>query len=194
MSLAKCLREVVEILEDAGVPHMLTGSLASAYYAAPRATQDVDLVIDTDPAALDRVVSGLAGAGFYVDQGAAHEALKSHGQFNAIDPVGGWKVDLIIKKDRPFSRTEFARRASASLLGVEVSVASLEDVLLAKLEWSQLGDSELQRRDVTQLLERAGDRLDLSYVERWVVDLGLSDEWKDARERAGSQLGKDDAS
>ncbi len=112
MSLAKFLREVVEIPEDSGVPHMLTGSLASAYYAVPRATQDVDLVIDTDQVALDRVVVGLASAGYYVDQGAAQEALESHGQFNAVDPVGGWKVDLIIKKDRSFSRTEFDRRAS----------------------------------------------------------------------------------
>lgn len=190
MSLAGFLREVVEILKGAGVPHMLTGSLASAYYATPRATQDVDLVIDAaEGSALDRVVVGLASAGYYVDRDAAQEALRSHGQFNAIDPVGGWKVDLIIKKDRSFSRAEFDRRASASLLGVEVSVASLEDVVLAKLEWSKLGDSELQRRDVTQLLERAGARLDLSYVERWVRDLGLDDEWTNARERARFRLG-----
>ena len=185
---------MIEALEDSGVPHMLTGSLASAYYATPRATQDVDLVIDTDSVGLDRVVGRLADAGYYVDQGAAQQALESHGQFIAIDPVGGWKVDLIIKKDRLFSRTEFDRRAPASLLGVEVSLASLEDVLLAKLEWGQLGDSELQRRDVTQLLERAGDRLDLAYVERWVRDLGLSDEWKDAKERARFRFGQDDAS
>jgi len=194
VSLAKFLREVVEILEDAGVPHMLTGSLASAYYATPRATQDVDLVIDTDPAALQRVVVKLSEAGYYVDEGAALAALESKGQFNAIDPAGGWKVDLIIKKDRSFSRTEFDRRISASMLGVEVSLASLEDVLLAKLEWSQMGDSELQRRDVVQLLERAGERLDGPYVERWVLDLGLSDEWKNARERARFHLGQDDAS
>lgn len=194
MSLAKFLREVVEILEDSGVPHMLTGSLASAYYATPRATQDVDLVIDTDPAALERVVVKLSEAGYYVDKAAALAALESKGQFNAIDPGGGWKVDLIIKKDRSFSRTEFDRRISASMLGVEVSLASLEDVLLAKLEWSQMGDSELQRRDVVQLLERAGERLDVAYVERWVLDLGLSDEWKNARERARLHLGQDDAS
>jgi hypothetical protein len=194
VSLATFLRAVVEILEDSGVPHMLTGSLASAYYAAPRATQDVDLVIDIDPVALDRVVARLREAGYYVDQGAARQALESKGQFNAIDPVGGWKVDLIIKKDRLFSRTEFDRRTAASLLGVEVSLASLEDVLLAKLEWSQLGDSELQRRDVVQLLERSGDRLNLSYVERWVGDLGLSGEWEDAKARAQFEAREGDAS
>jgi hypothetical protein len=90
---------------------------------------------------------------------------------------------LIIRKDRAFSRTEFERRQTTSLLGVDVSLASLEDVLLAKLEWSKLGDSELQRRDVVQLLERAGSRLDVPYVERWVTALDLSQEWEDAKKR-----------
>ena len=37
---------------------MLTGSLASAYYATPRATQDIDLVIDAGAETLDRAVTG----------------------------------------------------------------------------------------------------------------------------------------
>ena len=45
MSVAAFLRQVAEILDEAGVPYMLTGSLASAYYAVPRATQDLDVVI-----------------------------------------------------------------------------------------------------------------------------------------------------
>jgi hypothetical protein len=183
LSLAEFLRQVVEVLEDAGIPYMLTGSLASAYYATPRATQDIDLVIDAGAEALERAVAGLGEAGYYVDRGAALDALASHGQFNAIDASAGWKVDFIIRRDRAFSRTEFERRETASLLGVDVSLASLEDVLIAKLEWSKLGDSELQRRDVVQLLERAGPRLDMPYVERWVAALDLSEEWDDAKQR-----------
>jgi hypothetical protein len=44
-----------------------------------------------------------------------------------------------------------------------VSIASLEDILIAKLEWSQLRDSALQRQDVPQLLKRAWGRLDRDY-------------------------------
>jgi hypothetical protein len=183
LSLAAFLGRIVGILREAGIPHMLTGSLASAYYAAPRATQDVDLVIEAGAEALDRAVRGLSDAGYYVDRAAAMAALRTQGQFNAIDPESGWKVDLIIRKDRSFSRTEFARRKSAELVGVEVSLATLEDVLLAKLEWIKLGDSELQRRDVAQLLGRAGEALDLEYVERWVAELDLETEWSQARER-----------
>lgn len=54
-----------------------------------------------------------------------------------------------------------------------MSIARLEDILIAKLAWSRLGDSALQRRDVLQLLKRTWERLDPAYVEKWVGDLGL---------------------
>jgi hypothetical protein len=187
VNLTTFLKRVVEILDEAEVPYMLTGSLAAAYYATPRATQDIDVVVEAEESGIDRVVQGLSDAGCYVDRTAALEALRTRGQFNAIDPETGWKVDLIVRKDRSFSRTEFGRREKASLLGVEVSLASLEDVLIAKLEWSTLGDSELQRRDVLQLLERSGDRLDLDYVERWIGELGLNAEWKAIQDRLGDE-------
>ena len=145
MSITSFLQRVAQILEGAGVPYMLTGSLAAAYYATPRATQDIDVVIDTQEPGLEKLVQGLLDAGLYVGRDAALDAWRTQGQFNAIDPTSGWKVDLIVRKDRSFSRTEFDRRERADLLGIEVSLASLEDVLIAKLEWARMGDSDLQR-------------------------------------------------
>lgn len=171
MSLAALLQRVVDVLADAGVPHMLTGSLAAAYYSVPRATQDVDVVVALTEDGILRVVRALSQAGYYVDRAAALEALKTRGQFNAIDPETGWKVDLIIRKDRPFSETEFDRRERASVFGIEVSLTTLEDLLIAKLESGR-------RSDVRQLLERAGHDIDRVYVETWVERLGLDDEWR----------------
>jgi len=184
MTLATFLQRVFQILDEAGVPYMLTGSLASAYYAVPRATQDIDLVVEIEAPGVERLVRGFREAECYVDRDAALDAWRSRGQFNAIDPESGWKVDVMVRKDRPYSKTEFARRQRASLLGVEVTIASLEDVLIAKLEWSRLGDSALQRRDVVQLLERTWGRLDRDYLERWISELGLESEWREARNRA----------
>jgi hypothetical protein len=191
MSLTAFLRQVIEILDEAGVPYMLTGSLASAYYAIPRATQDLDVVIATEEAGVEEVVRGLQKADWYVDGHAALEAYRTRGQFNAIDPSSGWKADFIIRKDRPYSLTEFGRRVRVSLLDLEVSIASLEDLLIAKLEWSRLGDSALQRQDVLQLLERAWERLDRDYVEEWVAELGLTSEWETARRRVTEAKAED---
>lgn len=183
MSLPEFLARVVGIIEGAGVPYMLTGSLAAAYYATPRATQDVDLVIDTTEERVRTLVEGLQAVGCYVDIDAALQAWRSRGQFNAIDPDRGWKVDLIVRRDRPFSVQEFGRRAAASVLGVELFLASVEDVILSKLEWARLGDSELQRRDVLQLVERRRGELDLGYIERWTDALGVRDEWDEVLRR-----------
>ncbi len=193
MSLKEFLQKVVEILDEGGVPYMLTGSLASAYYAVPRATQDLDVVIEAEEAGIDRIVRGLSEAGCYVDRDAAIEAHRTHGQFNAIDPTSGWKADLIVRKDRPYSWVEFDRRALVSLLDVQVTIASLEDVLIAKLEWSRPGDSALQRRDVLQLLERTWEQIDHSYVEKWVTELGLRSEWEDAVSQVARLSGEEGA-
>jgi hypothetical protein len=178
VGLASFLTAVVEVLEDARVPYMLTGSIAAAYYARPRATQDVDFVVDPGPKRIDDIVDRLLAKGFYVSREAAHEAYQVRGQFNAIDPEQGWKVDLIIRKTREFSKTEFQRRRREELFGIEVGFATLEDLIIAKLEWSQLGDSELQRQDIRNLLEIAGDSVDETYMIRWIDALGLQEAWE----------------
>jgi hypothetical protein len=183
LSLTNFLATVVRLLEDAGIPYMLTGSLAAAFYAAPRATQDVDLVIEATDRQIDVLLDGLLAEGLYVSKEAAHEAFRAAGQFNVVDPETGWKADLIVRRNRPFSLEEFGRRRSARLLGVEVALTSLEDLVIAKLEWSTLGDSELQRRDLATLIDASGATLDRTYVEHWVDELGLETAWRDLLNR-----------
>jgi hypothetical protein len=177
VSLATFLALIARSLREAKIPFMLTGSLAAAYYGAPRATQDLDLVIKSGPESLLQFASALRAAGLYVDLDAALEALRTGGQFNAIDPSTGWKADLIVRKARPFSESEFGRRQHRELLGVEIALVTLEDLIIAKLEWSEIGNSELQRRDIRELLEIAGDSLDRTYLERWINALNLQEAW-----------------
>lgn len=177
MSLASFLALIARALRESDIPFMLTGSLAAAFYGAPRATQDLDLVIEAQPDSLIRFVKDLQSAGLYVDLDSALEALRTGGQFNAIDPSTGWKADLIIRKSRPFSESEFGRRQQRELLGIDIGLATLEDLIIAKLEWSELGDSELQRRDIRELLEMAGDEIDRKYLARWIGALNLQHAW-----------------
>jgi hypothetical protein len=178
VSLESFLTTIARALNEAQVPFMLTGSLAAAFYGTPRATQDIDLVIEAQAENLDRLIQNLEDAGLYVDRGAAIEAVDTAGQFNAIDPTSGWKADLIVRKTREFSKTEFQRRRGEELFGIEVGLTTLEDLIIAKLEWSQLGDSELQRRDIRNLLELAGDSVDETYMTRWIGALGLQEAWE----------------
>ena len=181
MNLAALLAGTVAHLEQADVPYMITGSVASSYHGEPRATRDLDIVIDPDPAGIARLVEEIRAAGLYVDRDAALRALDDRAQFNAIDATTGWKVDFLIRKDRPLSREEFGRRARANLLGTLAWIASPEDTVIAKLEWAVASGSDRQLRDVAAMLEVGGESLDLAYVDRWVAGLGLDVAWSSAQ-------------
>lgn len=178
MTLEALLRAACDALRDTGVPFMLTGSVATAFHGASRATMDVDFVIDPTMAQLDLLVTRIVASGAYVSLEAAHDAFRTRAMFNVIDPDTGWKADLIIRKDRPFSVMEFERRETAEFFGTVIHVATLEDVVLSKLEWAKLGGSARQLDDVRGLLRiRAGD-VDLAYIERWVDVLGVRAQWQ----------------
>jgi hypothetical protein len=184
VGFAGLLADVIGRLDGAGIPHMITGSLASSYHGEPRSTQDLDIVIDPSPTALTQLVDDLVDAGFYVDAGTAEAALLDRSQFNAIGP-DVTKVDFIIRKDRPFSIEEFARRERADLLGTIGFVATAEDLVVAKLEWAAASGSDRQRRDVLGMLRVAVD-LDEAYIERWATALGLDQAWRAVRDEARS--------
>jgi len=181
VSLAALLSGTIARLERAGVPYMITGSVASSYHGEPRATRDLDIVIDPDRGGIDRLVGELEAAGLYVDAEAALRALGDRTQFNAIDAATGWKVDFLVRKDRPFSREEFTRRIRADLLGTTAWLASPEDTIIAKLEWAMASGSDLHLGDAAGMLDIGGDSLDLVYVGRWVADLGLRGPWSRAQ-------------
>lgn len=91
MSLAAFIHTVVAILDGADVPYMLTGLLAAAYYATPRATQGVDVVIDAPEEGIERLVDGLLESGFYVDRAAAMNAWRTH-----ADRAAAWACQLCV--------------------------------------------------------------------------------------------------
>jgi len=171
------LRELLEmaagVLEGAGIPYMIVGSLASTFHGEPRATQDVDIVIDPQPDQLVELVRSFDAEMFYV--GDAQQALASRGMFNVIDIAGGWKIDFIVRRDRPFSTTELSRRIDAEVLGIHLSMATAEDTIVAKLEWAATSGSERQLADAAAVIAVSGDLLDWEHLRRWTEDLGVTD-------------------
>jgi hypothetical protein len=182
---ADLLARITALLDGVGIPYMLTGSFASTLFGAPRATQDIDIVIDPTLGALEKLLHTLPEDGYYVSREAARAAYGAEGMFNLVDYATGWKVDLIIRKRRSFSQEEFRRRRPVDMLGMRLFVASAEDVIVAKLEWAKLGESERQLRDVAGILRGQGEALDMTYIERWVSAMQLTPQWTAARALAG---------
>jgi hypothetical protein len=182
------------LLDAAGVPYMLTGSFASGFHGAPRATQDIDIVISPNLGSLNRFLHLLTDDKYYVSRDAALDAYSRESLFNVVDFASGWKIDLICRKARAFSVAEFERRSRHDLAGLDIFVASAEDVVLAKLEWAKLAQSSRQVEDAAGIVRVQGDKLDSSYIEKWVEVLGLRDEWLKAKTLAGLAVAADEAS
>ncbi|OWY61702.1 hypothetical protein B7486_62395, partial [cyanobacterium TDX16] len=130
-------------------------------------------------------LAGLDRDRWYV--GDAETALARRDQFNLIDLTSGWKIDLVIRKDRPFSHSELARRRIRPIAGTSMPVAAAEDVVLSKLEWAAASGSERQVADAVSVLAAVADEIDLEYLRRWADELGVRDELEEALGAAGLQ-------
>ena len=182
MSQAELLRTVVELLETAGIPHMVVGSYASSFHGEPRMTRGIDLVVDPSEEALHLLVDLVDRDRFYL--GDVMDAFHSRSMFNLIEPSTGWKIDFVLRKDRPFSLAEFDRRTPARIGGIDVYLASAEDTMLAKLEWGKASSSDRQFDDAIAIA--ATQDLDIDYLTEWADELGLAEELNSALERAAS--------
>jgi hypothetical protein len=163
------LSDVVGRLDRAAIPYMLTGSIALSYYAQPRMTRDIDLVVEL--AGRDaKSVEALFTPGYYVSDVDIDRALTDAGMFNVLHLDKLVKVDLIVRKDAPYRRHEFTRRQRVPMPGFAAWIVSREDLILSKLAWAKDSGSEMQLRDVRALL--AGD-VNRKYLERWAPELSV---------------------
>ena len=168
---SRVLLDVVTRLDREGIAYMVSGSLALSAYVRPRMTRDIDIVVDVGPAQFDALLRAFSGD-YYLDDQAARRAVAERRLVNAVHEATLVKVDLVIRKDTPFRKTEFERRRIVTVHGQPVQVVSPEDLLLSKLLWGAESGSAVQLEDAKQLIRL---ELDWPYVERWAAVLEISD-------------------
>jgi hypothetical protein len=161
-------------LDAAGIPYMIGGSVASSVHGPPRATNDVDIVIAPTAAQLDQFLGTVSE--YYVNRSAARDAFRRRSMFNVIDTPSGNKADLMFLQPRPYSTAELQRRVRVSFAGQDIYVASAEDVILSKLEWSKMGESDRQFQDAAKVALARWPDLDIEYLRKWAVELDVFDE------------------
>ena len=150
------LQDAIARLESAGIAYMLTGSVALSYYAEPRMTRDVDLVVAL--AGLDpKSIVALFAPDYYIAEADVGRAIAARSMFNVLHLGKVVKLDFIVRKDTPYRRREFERRKAVQMPGFEAWIVSREDLILSKLAWAKESGSELQLRDVGALLAAGAD-------------------------------------
>jgi hypothetical protein len=173
------LKSVTAQLEGAGIAYMVTGSMAANFYAVPRMTRDIDLVVELSERDVDRVTL-LFQQEYYIDRDMVQRAVRDHAMFNMIHNALVVKVDCVVRKETEYRREEFARRRAITVADLQVFIVSPEDLILSKLDWAKESRSQMQLDDVRNLL-RSVQGLDTEYLNRWADRLGLTTLYQEVR-------------
>jgi hypothetical protein len=186
MDHSELLRYVATVLDRLHLRYFVTGSTATIFFGEPRFTNDIDVVVTLPPQRVAEFCRAFPSPEFYLSEDAVRQAAAERAQFNIIHPSSGLKVDVIVPPDSPYNRGRFVRalrvRPSPDY---EVSFASIEDVVLKKMEYYREGGSEKHLRDITGVLRISGDRIDQAYVAEWATKLGLESIWQAVLARVG---------
>lgn len=185
MSQQELLKKVIQVLEDAGIQYMITGSVVSSLQGEPRSTHDIDMVIAIEKTAAKKLVEAFPPPDFYLDEHSVLDAINMQGMFNLINVKEGDKVDFWILTDEPFDRSRFSRKYTEEFMGLKMQVSSPEDTILAKLRWTKLsGGSEKQFTDAVRVYEVQFEKLDIEYLEHWARKLDIESIWKRLKDEA----------
>jgi len=132
MNLLDALRKIIVTLNEQRIEYALCGGLAMAVYALPRATLDIDIMIEAD--SLDRTKQAVHGLGFILNaipmefQGGK---VLIH-RISRIDSNSGEVLLLDLLIVTPETRQAWESRLSVEWEGGTLSVISPEGLILLK--------------------------------------------------------------
>jgi hypothetical protein len=155
--LETALVEIASFLDEMQWPYMLIGGLAVALWGEPRATLDVDVSIWVEPEAFDEAV-GRISASFRTIPDALEFARRS--RVVPIVTSHGIRGDLVLAA-LPQERELISHARQKAVGGVQIPVASVEDLILMKL----ISERQKDLDDAKRLLRRFRTTLDAPYLE-----------------------------
>lgn len=180
-SVAQALERLQQSLDRQGIRYFLAGSLASSIHGVQRSTRDIDIVAAIGERHTVALAQDLQRE-FYIDAGAAAEALRHGRSFNLIHFASSYKFDIFPLPDDPYYQEQLQRSESKAIvleegLVVQSFVATAEDTILSKLVWYRLGGeaSDQQWNDLRGVRSVQGVGLDRAYLQEWARHLGVQD-------------------
>ena len=169
MDELEVLHDVAARLKEAAIPYMVTGSMALNYYAEPRMTRDIDLVLDVRGDEVPQLVSTFRPE-YYVPRDAVEKVVQQRSMFHLIHQASILKIDFVLRKRTRYREVEFNHRQRVQLGPAEVSIVCKEDVIISKIAWASDTRSDVQNRDVRNLMATGYDE---EYLDHWLRELDL---------------------
>lgn len=184
MPEADLLELFVAPLERIGVTYLVTGSVAATLYGEPRATHDIDLVVELPERGREALPGAFPSAEFYLPPAEVirlESEREERGHFNIIHHASGLKADVYLVGDDELHAWALRNRRSYPVGKLEVSVAPPEYVIIRKLEFYREGGSQKHLRDIRSMLRLSPEEIDAAALEAWVLRRGLSEAWLEAK-------------
>ena len=160
---------------------MVTGGLAAILYGDPRLTNDVDVVLDLDPADVGRIVAAFPTPEYYVPpiETLREEASRdSNGHFNVLHTDTAIRADIYLAGRDSLMAWGLERHRTVTVAGEPVSVAPIEYVILKKLEYYRASGSDRHLRDIAAMRRLSGELIDSAALDAWLGRLDLRAEWE----------------
>lgn len=193
MAYEEFVRLVIAAIEASGVTYMIGGAVAAWAWGEPRATLDLDLVVDVPLEAVDRLSEELGKRDMLVPAEIIRDTIletRSDLPINAIHMYSGYKADLYPLREDDELRTSALQRRQKIDMGEpfgELYLHSPEDLIIYKLDYYSLGQQTKHIRDITSIVMTLGDELDFDYIDNWANKKGLTSLWDDLLARIRAQ-------
>src|ERR1041385_4168025 len=185
LDIAGFLKLVIEALNAAGVEYLIGGAIAEWGWGEPRATQDLDLVVNIPIKSVNKLSKELKKRDMLLPAEIILDNIledRADIPINAIHMYSGFKADLYpVREGDELRQSAFQRREQVDYgppIG-KVYIHSPEDLILYKLMYLGLSQQSKRSRDIAAILKSKKDELDLAYIEGWVTRLGLGAVWKE---------------
>jgi len=172
---AQLLKIITDFLRKNKIPYMITGAWSAIYYGRPRASHDVDFVVELTKDNLQKALSAFKKLPhtFFMQAETIEDAIDQKSMFNIIHSPTALKFDFWILTDEEFDKARFARRARVKILNQFMQMASAEDTILQKLKWYKMGKIEKHIVDAAFVYQIQKKNLDSSYLAKWTKKLDL---------------------
>jgi len=159
---AHLLPDVLDVLNELGIPNALIGAMAASYYGVPRATAEAHALIWLSRAGKSalEVTNRLLAAGYraQLKRGDIDDPIP--GAILVEDAYGN-RTDLLLGV-RGMDPDAVQRCVNASLLDSSVRIIAAEDLIPMKIFAGGFHDLE----DVREILQVSGTLLDLELLRR----------------------------
>lgn len=169
------LLRIVSLMEAHKIPYLLTGSFAVSYYGFPRATHDIDFVVEIHRGEKKKILTVLKqlGQGYDYDELLVVKAVENFGQFDVFHLDSGVKIDFWNRSQNEFELKKFKRSQIIKIGDRQIEAVSPEDLILTKLEWCKEVRSNRHLRDCTGIIKVRPNELDWKHLNLWAKKLGV---------------------